>query len=75
MRTTQNPAAAAQPMPFEGLGFYAAQVRAAAREMGPVYGGYRREPFPYIPVPVRAQARTGGGYQLLVAQGREIRGR
>ena len=75
MRKTDNPTAAAQPMPFEGLGQDAAMVRAAARGMRPVYGEYRRETVLPVPLPRTVPMRSGSGYQLLVAQGREIRGR
>ena len=75
MRATHNPTAARRPMPFEGLGQATAMVRAAAREMQPVYGEHRQETVPFVPVPRSVPMRTGSGYQLLVAQGREIRGR
>ncbi|MEF2232417.1 MAG: hypothetical protein V3571_15900 [Pseudodesulfovibrio sp.] len=75
MRTIRKPAAAEPSLPFEGLGISPAQVRAAAREMRPVHGEYRPKTVPPIPFPVSAPVRPCGGYQRLVAQGREIRGR
>ncbi|WP_319581843.1 hypothetical protein [uncultured Pseudodesulfovibrio sp.] len=65
--------AAATPMPFGGLGFAAAGVRHAALEMTPAVHRHHGEPIVF-------SAGCGpavqlGGYRLLVALGREIRGR
>ncbi|MDD3311628.1 hypothetical protein [Pseudodesulfovibrio sp.] len=75
MRTSSNQNTVAPPMPFDGLGLPMASVRAASREMRPVFhpqdetaGPASRQPFPDA-------LRQIAGYQLLVALGREIRGR
>jgi hypothetical protein len=74
MNNQHLPAAAAvTPMPFAGLGFAAAEVRQAAREMTPAVHRHLGEPVA-IPAGCRPAAQSGG-YRLLVALSREIRGR
>jgi hypothetical protein len=65
--------AAAPPLPFAGLGFTTTEVRQAARGMTPAVHG---------PIAGTAVFTAGcgpsaqsGGYRLLVALSREIRGR
>ena len=76
MRLNTNPlpaVAATTPMPFAGLGFAAAEVREAAGLMTPVphcHGGS-----PGISHAAYGPVVQTGGYKLLVALGREIRGR
>lgn len=76
MRFNNNPlpaVAATIPKPFAGLGFAVAEVREAARLMIPVTHRHGCVPV-VVPVPRRPAVQTGG-YKLLVALGREIRGR
>jgi hypothetical protein len=74
MNNQHLPAAAAvTPMPFGGLGFTAAEVRQAAREMTPAV--HRLIGEPVIFTAGCGPAVQPGGYKLLVALGREIRGR
>ncbi|EGB16258.1 hypothetical protein DND132_3055 [Pseudodesulfovibrio mercurii] len=65
--------AAAGPMPFAGLGLNATEVRLAAETMAPVFRRSCAEPA--VAETVRGPAVLSGGYKLLVALGREIRGR
>ena len=65
--------AAAPPMPFGGLGFTAAEVRQAAREMTPAVHRHTGESVVFTAG--FGPAVQSGGYRLLVALGREIRGR
>ncbi|WP_207260086.1 hypothetical protein [Desulfovibrio sp. Huiquan2017] len=65
--------AAVSPPPFSGLGFAAAEVRLAAETMAPEFHANRAEPD--IVKASRGPAVPAGGYKLLVALGREIRGR
>jgi hypothetical protein len=75
MRTFNNQTVTAKagPMPFDGLGLPMESVRAAAREMRPVIQRHAEDSRVAPPVP--AWLRQSGGYSLLVALGREIRGR
>ncbi|WP_129586540.1 hypothetical protein [Pseudodesulfovibrio hydrargyri] len=74
MNNQHLPAAAAViPMPFAGLGFAVAEVRQAAREMTPAVHRHTGEPA-VLPAGCGPVAQSGG-YRLLVALGREIRGR
>ena len=75
MRTFNNHSvtATAETMPFAGLGLPMESVRAAAREMHPVILGHTEDS--RVDPPVPAWLRQSGGYSLLVALGREIRGR
>ena len=68
-----RPAGPVAPMPFGGLGFTASGVRQAAREMTPVVRRHCGGP---AMVPAGCpHVAASGGYKLLVALGREIRGR
>ncbi|WFS63287.1 hypothetical protein LF599_03730 [Pseudodesulfovibrio thermohalotolerans] len=71
----QHPQAssAVAAMPFAGLGFASAEVRQAAKCMTPVVHRPCGDPV-FIPVGC-GPAVQPGGYKLLVALGREIRGR
>lgn len=75
MRTLNNHSVTATtvPMPFDGLGLSMESVRAAAREMKPVIRRNTDDTGVTLPAPV--QLRQSGGYSLLVALSREIRGR
>lgn len=73
LNTNHLPAPAQAPMPFAGLGFAVVEVREAARSMTPVphcHGGS-----PDVVEAAFGPAVQVGGYKLLVALGREIRGR
>ncbi|WP_419785441.1 hypothetical protein [Pseudodesulfovibrio sp.] len=74
MRTSHNRTIASSPMPFAGLGMSMASVRVASRWMRPKI--HRNDvTTPVFTRPTRDAMRHLGGYGLLVAQGREIRGR
>ncbi|HKI82029.1 MAG TPA: hypothetical protein VKA04_10320 [Pseudodesulfovibrio sp.] len=73
MNNQHLPAAAVIPMPFGGLGFAADEVRQAAREMTPAVHRLFGEPVVFAAV--CGPAVHPGGYKLLVALSREIRGR
>ena len=71
----QHPQAstAATTLPFAGLGFASTEVRQAAKSMTPVVHRICGDPV-FIPADY-GHAAQPGGYKLLVALGREIRGR
>lgn len=64
--------AVVSPQPFSGLGFAAAGVRRAAETMAPVFRTSCAEP---AAVKTAHGPAVPAGYKLLVALGREIRGR
>ena len=66
-------ATAAASMPFQGLGFAADKVLAAAQIMTPVPHCHSGSSGVSVSVP--EPVAQPGGYKLLVALGREIRGR
>ncbi|QJB55677.1 hypothetical protein [Pseudodesulfovibrio sp. zrk46] len=72
-KNIQRMAAAKDTMPFAGLGFSMDTVRDAADSMTITYLGF--EGWRYIEMPVPGVTRQLSGYSLLVALGREIRGR
>ena len=76
MRIVKNhlsAAPAASPMPFTGMGFAVEEVLAAAQGMTLIPHCHGGSPGVALPVPRPAGQPTG--YKLLVALGREIRGR
>ena len=76
MRMHNNPlpaVAAAISLPFAGLGFAVAEVRQAAGRMIPVPHCHVGSP-DVVPAACEPAVQTGG-YKLLVALSREIRGR
>ena len=76
MRISNNHTAAAttaRTMPFQGLGFAMDSVQAAARTMTPVLHSLADCPGVILPAPDFVAQPSG--YSLLVALGREIRGR
>jgi len=75
MRRSSNQNQVAPPMPFDGLGLSMASVRAASREMRPAFHHQDEGSGPASRHPVPDAVRQMAGYQLLVALGREIRGR
>lgn len=62
----------AQSMPFNGLGFVMKAVRAVAQTMTVIHDRAGRDD---AWAPVRDRVVQPSGYSLLVALGREIRGR
>lgn len=75
MRTNNNLKSAAQTsstIPFSGLGMTMKAVRTAAQAMTALYNSIVHEP---VCKPVPDTVTQPSGYSLLVALGREIRGR